>query len=65
MTFMNIKDDEDEAQDGYGLPVDVEWRGTVAVIHMRRGENRCNMDFVNKINHALDQVERLVCKATL
>ena len=46
-------------QNGSDGSIDIEYRDTIAILCMNRGENRCNLDFVEKMNEALDAVERL------
>ena len=38
--------------------VTVEFVGTTAIVHMRCGENRLSPAFIDKMNSALDAVER-------
>ena len=46
------------AESGAGGHVDVSVDGHVAVVTMRRGENRFNTTFFKQINDALDRVEK-------
>ncbi len=55
---MDLTPEEVQAQSGYGKPVTVEFVNDVAVVTMRRGDNRFNYDFVQAMHKAFDEVER-------
>ena len=55
---MDLTPEETKAQSGFGSPITVDYVDNVAIITMRRGDNRFNMDFVDRFNKALDEVER-------
>ena len=46
------------AQDGVDGSVDVTFDRNIAVMTMNCGQNRFNYSFINKLNKALDEVER-------
>ncbi len=45
-------------QSGSEGKITVEFHNNIAVVTLRRGQNRHNAGFVNDFNKALDQVER-------
>ena len=55
---MDLTREELEAQSGYGLPITVRFQDNVAIIQMNRNDNRFNLEFVQRFNQALDEVER-------
>ena len=57
---MDLRPEEESAQSGYGQEITVTFQDNVAVIQMSRGENRCNLDMVQRFHKALDIVERSV-----
>ena len=45
-------------QSGADGTIDVEFVDSIAILRMNRGENRINDDFIQKMESALDQVEK-------
>ena len=45
-------------QSGVDGEIKVTFEGKIAIIHMCCGQNRWNVNFVTKMNAALDKVER-------
>ena len=45
-------------QSGREGKISVDFHNNIAVVTLRRGQNRHNSGFLNDLNKALDQVER-------
>ena len=55
---MDLTPEETKAQSGFGSPITMDYEDNVAIITMRRGDNRFNMDLLDQMHKALDDVER-------
>ena len=49
-----------ESEEGMAQPrlIEVSFADNYAVLSMKNGENRVNMEFLNQFNSALDEIER-------
>ena len=45
-------------QSGQDGTLDIEYRNNIAILTMKRGANRCNPDFVEKMHQTLDTIEK-------